>query len=106
MVDNSIFRVTKLILATHAMTMDFALIHFSTAKMFQLMKRKLYRNVRIRTKISSHLFETFLSKLRKWNFNFRKMECPVWARRGCFKTVSEHYEDNYKRVTETIRLVF
>ena len=34
------------------------------------------------------------------------MECPVWARRGCFKTVSEHYEDNYKRVTETIRLVF
>ena len=32
------------------------------------------------------------------------MECPVWARRGCFKTVSEHYEDNYKRVTETIRL--
>ena len=32
------------------------------------------------------------------------MQCPVWARRGCFKTVSEHYEDNYKRVTETIRL--
>ena len=32
-----------------------------------------------------------------------KQECPVWARQGCFKSVSEHYEDNNKLVQETIR---
>ena len=32
-----------------------------------------------------------------------KRDCPVWARQGCFKSVSEHYEDNNKLVQETIR---
>ena len=36
------FRVTKLILVTHVMTMDYVLIRSSTAKMFPLMKRKHY----------------------------------------------------------------
>ena len=32
-----------------------------------------------------------------------KRSCPIWARQGCFKSVSEHYEDNNKLVQETIR---
>ena len=32
-----------------------------------------------------------------------KKTCPPWAKAGCFKSVSEHYEDNNKLVQETIR---
>lgn len=63
---NSIFRETKLILATHVMTTDFALIHFSTAKMSQLMKRKHFI-------LDSSIEKTYFF-LGKWNVQFGQDE--------------------------------
>ena len=74
---NSIFRETKLILATHVMTTDSALIHFSTAKMFQLMKRKystLDSSIEIRTKICGIYFIETYFFLGKWNVQFGQDE--------------------------------